>query len=128
MRFLFSVQRLFSIFPNGWPGRGLLILRTAAGGLLLAQGVAMSIFEARGAPAATAGMAIAAGFLLLIGLWTPISCLLAIVAESWLLFAGGVATQPAVLLISISAALAMLGPGSSSLDAILFGRRRLDIH
>ena len=122
------MQRLFSIFPNGWPGCGLLILRIAAGGLLVTQGVARSIPDARGAAIATEGMGIAAGFLLLIGLWTPVSCLLAVVAESWLLFAGSVAPQPAILLISISVAVAMLGPGSWSIDAILFGRRRLDIH
>jgi putative oxidoreductase len=121
------VQRLFSIFPNGWPGRGLLILPIAAGSLLLAQGVARSTPDARAAAIATAGIGIAAGFLMLIGLWTPMSCLLAVVAESWLLFANNVATQPAILLISISAAVAMLGPGSWSIDAILFGRRRLDI-
>jgi hypothetical protein len=49
------------------------------------------------------------------------------VAESWLLFAGSVALQVAILLISVSAAVAMLGPGCWSIDAILFGRRRLDI-
>ncbi len=121
------MQRLFSIFPNGWPGCGLLILRIAAGSLLLTQGVARSIPEARGAAIATAGIGVAAGFLMLIGLWTPVSCGLAIVAESWLLITSDIAPQPAILLISISAAVAMLGPGSWSIDAILFGRRRLDI-
>lgn len=124
----FSVQRLFSIFPSGWPGRGLLILRIAAGSLLLVQGVARSIPDARAAAIVTAGIGTAAGLLMLIGLWTPMSCLLAVVAESWLLFANCVATRPAILLISISAAVAMLGPGSWSIDAILFGRRRLDVH
>jgi hypothetical protein len=88
------VQRLFSIFPSGWPGCGLLILRIAAGSLLFTQGVARSTPDARGAAIAAAGVGMAAGFLLLIGLWTPVSCLLAVVAESWLLFAGSVALQP----------------------------------
>jgi len=64
---------------------------------------------------------------MLVGLWTPVGCLLAVAAESWLLLAGAIALQPAILLLSISAALGMLGPGSWSIDAILFGRRRLDI-
>jgi uncharacterized membrane protein YphA (DoxX/SURF4 family) len=96
-------------------------------GMLVAQAVARSIPDARAAAMATAGIGIAAGFLMLIGLWTPMSCLLAVVAESWQLFANSVATQPAILLISVNAAVAMLGPGSWSIDAILFGRRRLDI-
>jgi uncharacterized membrane protein YphA (DoxX/SURF4 family) len=64
---------------------------------------------------------------MLIGLWTPVGCLSAVVAESWLLLVGGIAPQPAILLLSICVAVAMLGPGSWSIDAILFGRRRLDL-
>jgi hypothetical protein len=29
------VQRLFSMFPNSWPGAGLLLLRLVSGGLLI---------------------------------------------------------------------------------------------
>jgi uncharacterized membrane protein YphA (DoxX/SURF4 family) len=72
-------------------------------------------------------VAIAAGLLLLIGLWTPLGCLLSAATESWLLLAGGIGLEPAILLVSISVAVAMLGPGSWSIDAIIFGRRRLDI-
>jgi hypothetical protein len=52
---------------------------------------------------------------------------LTVVAESWLFFVGSVALPPAMLLMSINASVAMLGPGSWSIDAILFGRRRLAI-
>jgi len=123
----FYVQRLFSIFPNGWPGGGLLVLRLAASGLLLTQGTARFVPGAGWEGITPASVAIAAGLLMLTGLWTPVGCLLAVVAESWLLFVGRIAPQPAILLLSISVAVAMLGPGSWSIDAVFFGRRRLDI-
>lgn len=115
------------MFPNGWPGRGLLILRLAAGGLLLTQGTVVFLSGAHGYAVIPVNIGLAAGLLILIGLWTPLGCLLAVVAESWLSLAGGIANQPAVLLLAISVAVAMLGPGSWSIDAVLYGRRRLDI-
>src|SRR5262249_42769356 len=111
-----------------WPGRGLLVLRLAAGGLLLAQGSAGIVPGARWEAITLASVGIAAGLFMLIGFWTPAGCLLAVIAEFWLLLVGGIAPQPAILLLSISVALAMLGPGSWSIDAVLFGRRRLDIN
>jgi putative oxidoreductase len=121
------VQRLFSIFPNGWPGCGLLVLRLAAGGLLLTHCVARFVLGTHWEALTPAGAGIAAGLLTLIGLWTPVGCLLAVIAESSLLFIGDIAPQPAILLLSTSVAVAMLGPGSWSIDAVLFGRRRFDI-
>jgi uncharacterized membrane protein YphA (DoxX/SURF4 family) len=115
------------MFPNGWPGRGLLILRLVAGGFLLTQGFARFVPAAGWQAITPVSLGIAAGLLMLIGLWTPVGCLLAVAAESWLLLWGGIVPQPAILLLSISAALAMLGPGSWSIDAVIFGRRRLEI-
>ena len=72
------VQRLFSTFPCGLPGAGLLLLRAAAAiplvhaGLLTASSPAPVILEM-----VTAGAAI----LLLIGLWTPLAGGLIAVAE-----------------------------------------------
>ena len=115
------------MFPNGWPGGGLLVLRLAGGGLLLTQALARFLPGAPWEAITPALLGIAAGLLMLIGLWTPVGCLLAVVAELWLLLAGDIARQPAILLLSIGVAVAMLGPGAWSIDAILFGRRRLDI-
>jgi len=70
---------------------------------------------------------LAAGLLMLIGFWTPVGSLVAVISESWMLLAGVVVPQAVILLVSISVAIAMLGPGSRSIDAVLFGRRRLDI-
>jgi hypothetical protein len=52
---------------------------------------------------------------------------MAAISESWMLLVGVIAPQAGILVLSISVAIAMLGPGSRSLDAVLFGRRRLDI-
>jgi putative oxidoreductase len=121
------VQRLFSIFPNGWPGGGLLVLRLAASGFLLTQGAAKFLPATRSDGITPAVVGIVGGLLMVIGLWTPVGCLLAAVAESWLVIIGGIAVQPAILLISMGAALAMLGPGAWSIDSVLYGRQRLDI-
>ena len=115
------------MFPNGWPGGGLLILRLAAGGVLLTQVSAIFLLGAHWDVITPVSVGTAAGLLILIGLWTPLGCLFAVVAESWLALVGGIAPQPAVLLLAISVAIVMLGPGSWSFDAVLFGRRRLDI-
>jgi putative oxidoreductase len=123
------VQRLFSIFPNGWPGRGLLILRLAVGGILLTNGVAWLASRPHSAPNAPAIIVIglAAGLLMLVGLWTPVASGLAVISQSWALLVADVSPETAILLLSISLAIAMLGPGAWSIDARLFGRHRLDI-
>jgi len=121
------MQRLFSIFPNGWPGSGLLVLRLAAGGLLLAHGATYFASTPGWVAITPALLGIAAGMLMLIGLWTPVGTLMAVISESWMLFIRGIVPQTAILLLSVSVAIAMLGPGSWSIDAVLYGRRRLDI-
>ncbi len=122
------VQRLFSIFPNGWPGKGLLVLRFAAGGMLLTKSIAWLVSAPHRDAAAPAIIGIAAGVLMLIGLWTPVGSALAVISQSWaLLVSGLMLLQTAFLLLCISVAVAMLGPGAWSIDALLFGRRRLDI-
>ena len=121
------VQRLFSIFPNGLPGKGLLVLRLAVGGILLMNGIAWLASGAHRDAIAPAIIGIVAGLLILIGLWTPVASILAVISQSWTLLVGGVMAQTAILLLSISVALAMLGPGAWSIDSLLFGRHRLKI-
>jgi putative oxidoreductase len=121
------VQRLFSTFPNGWPGRGLLVLRLAVGGMLLANGVAWVASSPHHNAIAPAILGIAAGLLMLIGFCTPVGSVLAVISESWTLLISGIMPETAILLLSISVAVALLGPGAWSIDALLFGRQRLKI-
>ena len=123
-----SLQRLFSIFPNGWPGTGLFVLRIASGGYLLAEGFS-GIADAGFRTLELLPLANAiSGGLLLIGLWTPVAgALVAFLQILTLLIRSEEPKAPGILLICISFAVAMLGPGRWSIDCVLFGRRRWDI-
>jgi putative oxidoreductase len=121
------VQRLFSTFPNGWPGRGLLVLRLSLGGMLLTNSIGWLASGPQRDATAPAIVGIAAGLLMLIGFCTPVGSVLAVISQSWTLLVGGVVAQTTILLLSISVAIAMLGPGAWSIDSLLFGRHRLKI-
>jgi len=65
------------------------------------------------------------GLLLCAGLWTPIAgCVLSVVAL-WSAFSEQADFWAQILLATMAGALAMLGPGAWSVDARLFGRKRL---
>ena len=69
----------------------------------------------------------AAGLLLLAGLWTPIAGTLVAVIETWKIFLMPENLWIYILLGTLGAALAMLGPGGWSVDARLFGWKRIDL-
>jgi len=71
-------------------------------------------------------LTIGAGLLLLVGLWTPIVGTLVAAIELWKLFLHAGNPWMYILLGTLSAALAMLGPGAWSIDARLFGWKRID--
>jgi uncharacterized membrane protein YphA (DoxX/SURF4 family) len=70
--------------------------------------------------------AVVAGIFLLVGLWTPVVGILVAIVEVWIVFM--VAGDPSVplMLATIGAALAMIGPGAWSVDARLFGRKHIE--
>ena len=120
------LQRLFSTFPDGWPGTGLLLLRTALCAVLIHE--TMTGFTGlRGATATLQWAAAGGGLLLLLGLWTPVTGVLVGIVELW-----DACFQPgdpwmAILVAALGLGLAMLGPGAWSIDARLCGRRRIEI-
>jgi len=121
------VQRLFSMFPNGWPGRGLLLLRLVSGILLINDGVS-GLLEGPSWPGIIRlFLEIATGILLLVGLWTPMAGVLVIVVELWSMLSRTGDLRNCIVLATFGAALAVLRPGVRSIDARLFGRKRIDI-
>ena len=93
--------------------------------------VVRSIIELQSAPpinlAVIHVVAIAVGILLLAGLWTPIAGVLLAIIEIWSAFTHPHDPWSCILLGTLGAALAMLGPGAWSVDARLFGWKRIDL-
>ena len=121
------VQRLFSLFANGWPGGGLLIQRLLVGaGLLYCAIQCLSASSVCGF-AVLQGIGALAGILLVAGLWTPLVGVLAAFIEVWIaVSASGNAAIPAGLAV-LALTLAMIGPGAWSVDARLYGRKRIAV-
>jgi uncharacterized membrane protein YphA (DoxX/SURF4 family) len=130
------MQRLFSTFPDGRPGAGLLLLRGAVGVTLLVLG-GTCLEHARqdaGWNLAAGLLAVASGASLLIGFLTPVGVFAGLLALVLLLSSqspdapvllNGKLAAP--LVVVVAAALALLGPGAFSVDARLFGRREINI-
>jgi uncharacterized membrane protein YphA (DoxX/SURF4 family) len=71
-------------------------------------------------------LSIGLGILLLAGLWTPVAGVLVAADALWNVFASGHPWRW-LMLATIGAALALIGPGAWSVDARLFGWKRLEI-
>jgi len=121
------VQRLFSTFPEGWPGTGLAFLRAIAAIPPVQHGIAGLLTTPLPALINMQLVAAGAALLLFVGLWTPVAGVMLAIAELFLTFSHPIDPWRHILLGALGAALAMLGPGAWSLDARLFGRKRIHI-
>jgi hypothetical protein len=121
----YVLRRLYSTFAGGAPGIALLLMRLVVGAVVLWR-AGPGLWS--GPPldiVASAALALAA-LLLIAGLWTPVAgAVVAVVAISEILSTGEL-LNGRLLAATIGCALTMLGPGRLSVDARLFGWKRID--
>ena len=102
-------------------------MRATAGCALLFHGIAALTAGVAPAPVAFHIACAAMGVLLALGLWTPAVGALAAIDSALHGFFSPADAGFYVLLATHCAALALLGPGAWSVDARLFGWRRVEI-
>ena len=121
------MRRLYSTFAGGWPGFGLAVMRLVVGSVLLARAGPTLWLDPPLDVTVIAAAGAVSGLLLVAGLWTPVAgAVVAVIEISQIL---SIAEHPLVGLLigTIAASLAMLGPGRWSVDARLFGWKRIDV-
>jgi hypothetical protein len=116
------MQRLFSMFPAGLPGTALLLLRITIAGLLF---IAVLSDEPAGKIATWKALLLGVTCLLLmLGALTPLASVssVAIEATYWSGMQGLKLVDLALIML-VSVAMLVLGPGAYSVDSKMFGRR-----
>src|SRR5271154_5280789 len=105
------MQRLFSIFPNAWPGAGLLILRLASGFSLVGVGTTLGDLGDTGALILRCASLVVAVFLL-IGIGTPVVGIVDAAIQVGIMILGKRYDSSCLVAAALGMALAMLGPGA----------------
>jgi putative oxidoreductase len=121
------LRRLYSTFAGGWPGTGLLLMRVVVGSALLVR-ASLRLWSDLPPLNVTipAVLLMAGGILLIVGLWTPIVGTSIAMIQIWKMLTLSGDKWVWLLLGTAGAALAMLGPGLFSIDARLFGWKRIE--
>jgi hypothetical protein len=116
-----TVQRLYSMFPAGAAGCGLLLLRLCAAGMLLRNVTRFPTVPPR--VWETAVLLVLAGALCL-GVVTPLICAASALVQALILLrAGDRDLFQFAFSFCVAIALFLLGPGAFSIDSHLFGRK-----
>jgi uncharacterized membrane protein YphA (DoxX/SURF4 family) len=126
------MRRVYSSFPSGLPGIGLLVLRLALGTVGAIESGLLLKHDGRLLTDAAGMVSGAAAVLLVTGLMTPVAVVLLALNTAALWLAGDTAASRvdhsmALLRVGSSVAAVLLGPGAYSADARLFGRREVVI-
>jgi hypothetical protein len=121
------MEKLFSTFPTGAPGYGLILLRVVAA--LSLQADALGHLALTAHTSLPGVLLIMLSLALLVGLLTPAVALLSAAIEAAMLATSASAGIALILqgpLVCV--ALALLGAGAYSVDARLFGSRVVVLH
>jgi uncharacterized membrane protein YphA (DoxX/SURF4 family) len=130
------LPRIYTQFPSRGPGIALLLLRGAIGATLILHAGFLSQFQdLRIAVVAMGVLAFFSGLALLAGFLTPIVSIVALLIIAgtgftrFPAFNGGATpgNLPSLEVVVMAAAIVLLGPGAFSVDAHLFGRRKIII-
>ena len=120
------MRRLYSTFASGLPGFGLILMRLVVGVALIDR-AGSALLGDPPLPMTIASVLLGcAAILLVVGLYTPIVGTLAAVFEICKLLTTSSDWLVYLLVATSCAALAMLGPGLWSIDARLFGWKRIE--
>jgi putative oxidoreductase len=122
------MRALNSNYPNSWQGAGLFLLRLALGCSSISVAALQLLAGVMLLGEVVLLVQIVSAGLLVLGLCTPIvGIILAVVElEGAIVYADHLALTD-LLLAAIAVTLVMTGPGAWSIDARLFGRRRIDV-
>ena len=120
------MRRLYSTFAGGWPAIGLLLMRLVVGAVVLWDVIPRFWSGPPLHMVAVYALPALAALLLIAGLWTPVAGVVVAATAMSEVLATGEPFAGRLLAATIAAALAMLGPGRVSVDARLFGWKRID--
>ena len=121
------MQKLFSAFPGGWPGLGLLLLRALVGVTLIAQSLTyIGSTKLSALSWVVTALILIIASCLLVGFMTPIAAMIIGLGAIALALSSLFQTNQTLLdVIVLTIAIALLGPGAFSIDARMFGRREI---